>query len=115
MLFCVLVLVRVENRKVLPNNFAGAIPLDALGPRIPCPDIAIGIKHVDRVVGHGLDEHIQLAFSIRDVLRELQFAWTRHANTPHTHKRAVYRHPFVSLNESSYSCAEDDGTYGLPR
>src|SRR5262249_58609654 len=91
MLFCVLVLVRVENRKVLPNNFFGAIPLDAFGPRIPYPDIAISIKHVDRVVGHGLDEDIQLALNIRDFLRGLRFVSIRHANTLRTMKGG-YRH-----------------------
>ena len=80
MLFCVLVLVRVENRKILPDNFVRAIPLDAFGSRIPCPDIAISIKHVNRIVGYGLDEHIQLVFSVRNFLRH-RFVSIGHANT----------------------------------
>jgi hypothetical protein len=56
-------------------------------------DIAISIKHVDRVVGHGLDEHIQLALNIRDFLRGLRFV-IRHTNTPPMKDRYRVSAPF---------------------
>ena len=46
----------VEARKIFPENFPLGIALDALGARIPARNPAIGIDHVDRVVGHALDE-----------------------------------------------------------
>jgi hypothetical protein len=37
-------------------------------PRIPGYHLPIRVHHVDRVVGDGLDEHIQLVLSVRNRL-----------------------------------------------
>src|SRR5207302_907884 len=71
MFFSTPVLVGVEDGKILPDDFMGAVAFDALGPGIPRPNMALGIQHVDSVVRHGLDEHIQLSLGIRDLLPKL--------------------------------------------
>ena len=41
---------------MLADDLVGRIALDALGPCIPVGDAPFGIEHVDRVVGHALNE-----------------------------------------------------------
>jgi hypothetical protein len=54
-----LVLGREKHRKVPPQHLLGAIALDALGTRVPAGDAAVGIDHVDRVIGDGFHQHLE--------------------------------------------------------
>ena len=50
------VLVGVEDREMLADDFVRPVALDALGAGVPVADDAAGVEHVDRVVGHALDQ-----------------------------------------------------------
>ncbi len=49
----------VEGLEVAADDLFGVIPLDALGAGIPARHHAGRIDHVDRIVGHGLDEQAE--------------------------------------------------------
>src|SRR5208337_4527644 len=51
------VLLGVEPREVLSDDLLGAVALDALCAPVPVGDDAIGIDHVDGIVGDAVDQH----------------------------------------------------------
>ena len=53
------ILIGIEPRKMLPDHLLAGVALDALGAGIPVHDVARGIEHVDRVVGHALDQQAE--------------------------------------------------------
>jgi hypothetical protein len=47
---------RVEDRKVLADDFLGRVALDSLGADVPGDHHAIRIEHEDRVLAHAFDQ-----------------------------------------------------------
>lgn len=50
------VLVRIEAREMLADDFRRRIALEPLGPGVPADHPAVGVEHVDGVVGNGVDQ-----------------------------------------------------------
>ena len=48
-----------KSGEMLPDYFAFRIPLQAFGTGIPTRDRPIKIEHIDRIIGHGPDEHLK--------------------------------------------------------
>src|SRR6185312_9477751 len=58
------ILFRVEPGKMVPNNLVGRVAFDARCPGVPARDDAIEVQHVERVVGHAVDEEAELALAV---------------------------------------------------
>ena len=54
------ILRRIKAREMLACNFARKIPLKPLGAQIPADDPALGIEHVNCVIGDALHEAPEL-------------------------------------------------------
>src|SRR5471032_596188 len=72
------ILGRIENRKVLPDDFPGRVALDALRPLVPARDMPLRIKHEDGVVLYCVDKQpeVDIAWDMRKcVAGELVARW----------------------------------------
>jgi len=49
---------------MLPDDFVGRIAFDARCARVPARDDAVEVQHVERVVGHAIDEEAELALAV---------------------------------------------------
>ena len=56
------ILFRIEPRKILSEDLAFHIALEALGARIPTGDDPRRIEHVDGIVGDRVDEELEASF-----------------------------------------------------
>jgi len=64
------VFLRVKAGEMLTYNFVERVALDPLGPGIPAGDMAGGIKHVDGVIRHALNQDLELGLVVaQDFLR----------------------------------------------
>jgi hypothetical protein len=54
----------VEAREVLADDLAARIALDALRAGVPAGDDALGIEHVDGVVGHAFDQQAEALLAL---------------------------------------------------
>ena len=63
-LACGAVLVAVEALEVLADDLVGTIALEAFGTAVPAGYRAVGIAHLDAMVGHGVDQAAILRFII---------------------------------------------------
>src|SRR5690606_4677386 len=70
---------RIEDGKVLPENLAFLVALQPLGPGAPGDDAAIGIEQEDRVVANALDD---APVGIFDARKQLCWSRVRHAGAP---------------------------------
>jgi len=70
-----LVLLGIETREVLADDFFRAITLDACGTAVPAHDLAARVEQVDGVVGEALDEQFKTPLTVLQALEGgLQFA-----------------------------------------
>ena len=53
-----------EDRHVAAEDLVGRVSLQPLGSLVPADHLAVGIEHVDRVVGDPLDEQSEALFAI---------------------------------------------------
>src|SRR6185312_4175244 len=65
------VLLRVEPRKVLSDDFFKGIPLDPLGARVPADNMPLGVQHKDRVVSDRVDKEAEALLSLLQLRRAL--------------------------------------------
>ena len=63
-----LFLLGVEAAEVLTDDLARRVVMDPLRTRVPVGDVAFGIEHEDRVVGHALNEQAEPPFAFRQRL-----------------------------------------------
>src|SRR2546427_762404 len=54
------VLLGIETRKVLADDFGRPVTLHALGPLIPAGDLSLRIEHEDGVILYGIDQQPQV-------------------------------------------------------
>ena len=60
------ILLRIENREMLPDDLLVFVPLDPARPEIPGRDLPVGIENEDGVIAHRIDEetHQLLGFPV---------------------------------------------------
>jgi hypothetical protein len=66
------ILLCIEPREVLSDDFVGAVAFDALRPEIPVGDIAAEVQQVNCVVANALHKQPELFFApVQDLLGRL--------------------------------------------
>src|ERR1700677_2006860 len=55
--------VRIELREMPANDFARSVALDPFRSEVPVGDLAVGVDHVDGVVGDALHKEPELLFA----------------------------------------------------
>src|SRR5690242_14213556 len=53
---------------MLADDFVGSVAFDPFRPGIPAYDDAVGVEHVERVIGNARDEQTELTFAVADGL-----------------------------------------------
>ncbi len=56
---------------MIAEDLLAAIALDAFGARVPAADPALQVEHIERVVGHALDQQAQLLLALPQLLLSL--------------------------------------------
>src|SRR6202022_3300526 len=73
---------KVENRKMLADDFLGFVSLDPLRARVPVGDASLGIEHIDRVVGDAVNQKPEVALAFEEVPLKLPAFFCHNTSCP---------------------------------